>query len=300
MMDFSLGGGFESKKSKSTTTTDSTTLPIIPDWITGPVSAAFGRVQELGGQHPSSFIAGADPLQEAARSGASMLSDRGQFDAAAEMTRSALAGGPVGYSAESLLTGLEKYQNPYLKGVVDTALADYDFSANKTRAQQDLNLAGGFGGSGDAITRSLTEGELTRGRASLSANLYSDAFNNAANLSNLDAQRRQQANADNASYASAYNSQKLAAAAQLGQLASDFGANNRANIQQQADIGTLFRGIAAEDLRGPLDLVDWQNEQYASLPASLFAGQRTTGTETTKSKSSGFSLSGGLKGPFKL
>jgi len=297
-MKFSLDGGYKSEKTKTTTSRDATTMPIVPDWIEGPTADAFGRVHELGAQDPSSFVAGADPLQQTARANAGALGDRSNWDAAAEMTRSALVGGPASYSAESLLTGLDNYKNPYLRDVAQTSLADYDFGANKTRAQQDLNLAGAFGGSGDAITRSLTEGELARGRGSLAAGLYSDAFNTAANFSNMDAQRRQQANADNAASANNFTSQKLAAAAQLGSLASNYDAGVRDTSRLQADVGTLFRGIDQEQVRAPLDLVQWQNQQYASLPASLFTGQHQTSLETTKSKTSGFSLSGGVSGPF--
>jgi hypothetical protein len=289
-----ISGGFNSEKTKSTTTRDATSLPIVPDWILGPVSGAFGHAQTLGAQDPSSYVAGVDPLQQAAHDTAAGLGNQSQWNAAVDLTRSALQSGPAGYSAESLLTGLDKYQNPYLKDVVGSALADYDAGAARTRAQQDLNLAGNFGGSGDAITRSLTEGELARGRASLTANLYSDAFNNAAYLSNLDAQRRQQAGAGNASYANAFNSQKLAAAAQLGDLASGFGADTRANTQLQSDVGTLFRGIDSEQRRGPLELAQWENQQYGTLPSSLFAGEHTTSLENTKTKKSGFSLSGSL------
>lgn len=286
----SITGAFSSSKSKKTL--DSTTMPIVPDWIEGPVSEAFGRAHGLGAGDPYSYVAGADPLQETARSGAAALGDRANWDSALEMTRSALAGGPASYSAESLLTGLDNYRNPYLKDVVGTSLADYDFNANRTRAQQDLNLAGAFGGSGDAITRSLTEGELARGRTSLAAGLYSDAFNSAANLSNLDADRRQRASADNAAATNNFMSQKLGAAAQLGNLASSFDANSRGNTQLQSEIGTLFRGIDQERLQAPLKLAEWENQQYAGLPSSLFAGQHTNSVE--KTKGSEFSLSGKL------
>jgi len=88
--------------------------------------------------------------------------------------------------------------------VLAAAMGDYDAEAGRRRAAQDLEMAGqgAFGGSGAALTRSLTEGELARGRNSRLAGLLDQMFAQGASLSAGDADRRQQAST---------------AAAQLGQ-----------------------------------------------------------------------------------
>ena len=104
------------------------------------------------------------------------------------------------YSASSLLDGLDKYMSPYTGQVVDAALADYDYGAGQTRANQALDEArsGAFGGSGAQIGRSMTEGELARGRGSLSAGLRDQGFTRGAGLSAQDAGFRNDASRFNA------------------------------------------------------------------------------------------------------
>ncbi|HEY3697047.1 hypothetical protein [Phenylobacterium sp.] len=303
--------GFKSSKSKTsqTTTTDHTTTPIVPDWAAGPISEMYGKVQNIGRQDPSTFVADAHPLQQTAANNAGALGNPWNWDGAADLTRgSTMSGGPAAYGAESLLTGLDNYKNPYLSDVLNTSLRDYDIGADRTRGQQALDLAGSgaFGGSGAALTRSMTEGELSRGRGSLAAGLYSNAFNTATNLSNQDAQRRQDAGAANAAATNAYNAQaaaqRLAAGGQLANIAASYGADQRANTSLQSDIGTLFRGIAQEQLNAPLNLISWQNQQYGTLPTQLFVGQHQVGVDNTVGKSSenSFNLSGGFDLPISL
>lgn len=146
------------------------------------------------------------------------------------------------YSASSLLDGLDKYMSPYTGQVVDAALADYDYGAGQTRASQALDEArsGAFGGSGAAIARSMTEGDLARGRGSLSANLRDQGFTRGTGLSaqdagfrndaaraNAEAQTRvAMANADAANQAAAFR----AAAANQFSLTDALAANEAARF----------------------------------------------------------------------
>ena len=128
------------------------------------------------------------------------------------------------YSASSLLDGLDRYMSPYTGQVVDAALADYDYGAGQTRA----------------IARSMTEGELARGRGSLSANLRDQGFTRGAGLSaqdagfrndasrfNADAQTRvSMSNADAANQAAAFR----AAAANQFSLTDALAANEAARF----------------------------------------------------------------------
>jgi hypothetical protein len=285
-------GLFSSKKTTKTTN-QSTTTPIAPDWIQGPISDAFGRVNELGSADPSSYVAGPNQLQQQAVNNAASLGGAPYWDSAAALTRGSLMrGGPATYGPESLLTGIDNYKNPYLQDVLQTSLRDYDINADRTRAQQTLDMAASnaFGGSGSALTRSMTEGELSRGRANLASGIYANAFNTAASLSNMDAQRRQDASAANAAAFNSYNSQaaaqQLAAGGQMANIASTFGADQRSNASLQSDIGTMFRNIQQEQLKAPLDLASWQTQQYAGLPGNLFVGQHVEGSGKSVEKSS--------------
>jgi hypothetical protein len=234
---FGFGGSYNSSttKNNSTETSNSTTTPIVPDWITTPVQSAAGRANDLLQADPYGFVAPAQSLHGQAAAGATNLSGMSwNFDGAADLMRGvarhdaktyapsygaadgyqaaqgtassyggALLGPVANVGAESLLGNLDSYMSPYRRDVVDSALADYDFGAGQTRAQQDLDLAGSgaFGGSGAALTRSMTEDALTRGRAGTSANLLDQMFQRGTALSASDADRRQQAGLANAAAA---------------------------------------------------------------------------------------------------
>lgn len=309
----------------------SDTTPIVPDWLQDPIQGATETVAGLAGTNPSTLVAGVHPLLSAASLNAGALdSNPGLWDSAAHLTSQGAAGGAntyapstyggtsladaKGVTAQSLLTDINKYMSPYTKDVVDTSLADYDFGAGQTRAQQNLDLAGSgaFGGSGSALTRSLTEDALTRGRGSLSAGLRDQAFNTGANYSNLDAQRRQDAEAFTAGAENSRNLQQgafdqqtglfnsgelnaagrfnsgqedsrlarlLQAGGLMGNLATSRGADQRATVGTQADVGTLMRGIDQQVLDSPFNLASWANQQYGNLPLSLFTGEHKEGTE---------------------
>jgi len=145
------------------------------------------------------------------------------------------------YAASSLLEGLDKYMSPYTGQVVDAALQDYDYGAGQTRANQALDEArsGAFGGSGAAIGRSMTEGELARGRGSLSANLRDQGFTRGAGLSAQDAGFRNDAARFNADA----NTRVSMSNADAANAAAAFGANAR-NTFSLADADAANRAAA--------------------------------------------------------
>ncbi len=103
-------------------------------------------------------------------------------------------------SAQSLLTGMSNYQNPFNNEVTSRALQDFDMDAERTRARQMAEgaRAGAFGGSRFGIAQAQTEGELARARGSLDAGLRAQGFDTAAALSGQDAGRRQDTSLFNA------------------------------------------------------------------------------------------------------
>lgn len=267
-----------SKKQKTTTsqTTNSTMTPTNPEWVTQGAQGLAGKISDLGNMDPYSLVAGADPLQTQAAQGAAQLGgDRGWYD-------KIMGGATPSVGSASLLDGLEEYMSPYTKDVVDTSLADYDFGAGQTRAQQQLDMAGAgaFGGSGAALTQSMTEGELSRGRGALSAGLRDQAFTRGAGLSSDDAGRRQQASIASAQLAQ----QDAALKAQLGLSAE---ASDRSNVGLMGDIGTLMRQIEQSKLSAPVDQVATQTGLFGGLPLGLFGGKTLNETGTTTGKAGG-------------
>lgn len=275
-MGFNIGGN--KSKSKSTSSVDKTSMPVVPDWIQNQAESLFAGNASIGGGKATDYIAGADPLQtKAAGAAGSLGSDKGWYD-------QAMGGSTPTVSAASLLEGLDKYMSPYTKDVVDTTLQGFDHDAGMARAQEDLNIAdqGGFGGSGAAITKSLSEDARVRARAATEASLRDSAFNTGAGLSNQDAGRRQSASEANAQLA-------MQDAQWKAQLGLDRDANDRANIGVQAGMGEQMRGIADEIAKAPLSLQSWLNEQFGQINPAMFVGQRDTGTTTSTGKTSGSS-----------
>jgi hypothetical protein len=219
--------------------------------------------------------------------------------------------------AASVLDNLSAYMTPFRDQVLAAAMGDYDAEAGRRRAAQDLELAGqgAFGGSGAALTRSLTEGELARGRNSRLAGLLDQMFAQGASLSAGDADRRQQASTAAAQLAQARDlerarlsqaqdatrMQDALARAQLGQegelarqrLGLDEAASRRADAESQARIGAQARAVEQARLSAPEQALARRIEMFSGLPLGLFQGSVTdsqgqrNGTETTSGASLG-------------
>ena len=266
-----------SKKNKQTTESKTVTTPTNPQFVTDSLQKTTGLIDKVAGLDPSSLVAGVNPLQQQAADGAAGLgADRSWLDSILNAPN---------LQPRSLLTNLEDYMSPYRQQVIDTSLADYDFGADKTRAAQDLELAGAgaFSGSGSSLTRSATEGELMRGRGSLAAGLRDQGFNTAANLSNMDAQRAQQTDLAN-----------LEAMFQRGNLAMGAEASDRANLGTMMSIGDTMRGIDAQERNAPISLATILAGLQGSMPYSLLHGQTTEGNATSTAKGGGFDLASWL------
>ncbi|MFN9926772.1 MAG: hypothetical protein ACK53I_07520, partial [Phenylobacterium sp.] len=170
------GLSFSGNKSKTTTTSNgtfsTTRTPTLPGWATSLTEGAAGRVESLLGRNPAADVASSHPLQnEAAHRAADLGGYEGIYGQAVDFTRAAADGGwakPFQEAPTPFASGgkaydyTDRYLNPYLSQVVDATAADLDAHAGRTRARQELELAGAgaFGGSGAALTRSFTDGEL--------------------------------------------------------------------------------------------------------------------------------------------
>jgi hypothetical protein len=307
-------------KSSSQSTSTATRTPINPEWVTSGLEGLGGKIMGLANENPRKFVAGASPLQTRAFVDAAKLKTSPRFNQAGDIFNQVAGAGAntyeaQGYDAErfnasSLLEGLDKYMSPYTGDVVNTALADYDFGAGETRANQALDEArsGAFGGSGAAITRALTEDSLTRGRGTLSAGLRDTAFTRGAGLSATDAGFRNQAAAANAAaanQAAAFRAQaaneagrfnagametalnrQLTAGGALGELGAQEGANTRANVALQGQMGADQRAIAQAQAAAPLSVLQALSGTFSGLPLNLLSGETQTGSQQSSSTSS--------------
>ena len=265
--------GKKKTKTSSVETNHSVTTPNSPEWVRSGVEGLGARIQGLGAMDPYGFVAPVSSLERQAAQGAGGLGARKDNDWMSQLLGRST---PSAQSA-SLLDNLSAYSNPYRHDVVDSAMTDFDFDAGRTRANQDLALAGqgAFGGSGAALTRSQTEGELARARNSQLSKLLSDMFTTSAGLSGQDADRRQQASIANANLAQ----QDFQARAQFG---LDADANARANIASQAALGQQLRAADQDYRLAPVTALSKQVDMFSGLPLSLFQGSTTDSTGTRK------------------
>lgn len=277
--------GLSNKKTKTSSTSTETakTERTNPAWVTDALQGYTGQVAGLLGKDGSDYVAPANPLQTQAGAAAAGLG--GWQDMASGAT------GPTSQvSASSLLQGLDSYMNPYRDEVVDTTLADWDAEAGRTRAAQAAAGArnSAFGGSRFGVQEAATEGELARGRATTAAQLRAEMFNTGAQLSNLDAGRRQEAALANQEAERADMERELAAAGLLGSGA-------RADLETQMGIGGALRDIDTEGRQAELGLLGAIGGLLGQGQFDLFSGANSTGTTTgTGTTSSSPGLLGGL------
>lgn len=323
--------GFSASHESEKKTYETTTTPQVPDWLQSTAVDLNGRISTLGARDPASLVGPVQPLERQAEASLAGLTGQGQvYDDALALTRN-VAGNDwadaymsaavpkvqaQSIAGASLLDSLDSYVSPYLRQVINSTLADFDFGAGQTRAQQGLDLmrSGAFGGSGAALTRSMTEESLARARASTVAGLRDQAFSRAAALSGDDANRRQEAQAVNAQLAAQADQtnaelylkdlaqkaglglqagdQRLRAAGQMGDLAAAAEGQVRANAAAQAELGGTLRSVDTAIRRAPLDLTSWQIDAYGGLNPALFTGKRETGSSKARTLNLGWNGAG--------
>jgi len=314
--------GKKKTKTSSTETSRTVTTPIRPDWVDAQARGLNEALTDLGRRDPAASVAPVSDLERRASEGAAGLGvGAGWGGGGTDWTNwgrtppeppgATLAGRGEVPQAASVLDNLSSYMTPFRDQVLNAAMDDYDAEAGRRRAAQDLELAGqgAFGGSGAALTRSLTEGELARGRNSRLAGLLDQMFTQGSGLASGDADRRQQASTAAAQLAQtrdlerarlsqaaeAGRMQDALARAQLGQegelarsrLGLDEAASRRADAETQARIGAQARAVEQARLSAPEQALARRIEMFSGLPLGLFQGSETnsqgqrTGTETT-------------------
>jgi hypothetical protein len=172
------------------------------DWATAnPLSAAalgLGAAKALGGSSTSGSSSSIDPDVKAAYL---------QNLADARATAAGLGPKQFAASPEYNLGMVQQYMNPYEEQVIQNSLADIErqrqgqISAEGARA----TAAGAFGGTRQAVTRSLVDEAALRNAGNLSAQLRQAGFTQAQNLGLSQEALRQQ-----------YEQSKLDAARNIG------------------------------------------------------------------------------------
>lgn len=288
-----IGGSHSKWSKKGSSTTTSATTPTIPQWGSDLTQRIAGQVGQFADLNPGSLVAPEHELQQYAAKVAAGLGQWApsstvggprdptdtNWSSAYQTADTPFASGGKAYDF------VDRYLNPYLKDVVDTSAVDFDAQAGRTRAQQALDLAGSgaFGGSGAALTQSMTEGELSRARASTLAGLRSQAFQTAIGAAAGDADRATQARIANVQLTLQDRAQKtdLGFRTQGQQLAVDDA--RRADIATQAGLGETLRGVRQQQLEAPTTHAQQVVAMLSGLPIQLFTGQQTTGTTSERS-----------------
>jgi hypothetical protein len=293
-------GGAKKTNESGTSSFDKTTTPIVPDWLQQPTQDLVTQNMALGARDPSSYVAGSNPLLDQAQAGAGGLTGTPwAYDASTDLARGVsntswadpFVNGDGGAGAKGS-SYIQDYMNPYQKQVVDATSADLTQNEGKVRAQQSLDLArnGAFGGSGAALTRSGTEGELARARASSIGGILSHGFDTAVAAGQGDAGRYLQDQGQRFGFGIDAGNQRLAAGGQIAQNANDYGANLRANVGVQQGVGDAARGVEQDRLGAPLDLASWQVQNMPPWIQAMF-GEQSSGTgATTGTTSTPFNL----------
>lgn len=289
-MSLKIGGSASKTTSSSTSTTntnnsfDNRTTPLVPEWANTLTQNVASRVGAVNGLDPSSLVASAHPLQAQAAAGAGALTGRPWLlDAGVGTTGYVMnANAPQVGQAATASPFIQQYMDPYLKDVLGAADADLSANEGRVRAQQALDLAGSgaFGGSGAALTQSMTEGELARARAATLSGLQSQGFSQALGAAQADAQRAQSTKELNAQLRSQQMDRALAAANQLSTLSNNFDANMRANLALQGQTGGELRDIEQQQRQAPVTSAQQIVAMLSGLPIGLFTGQEEQGTST--------------------
>jgi hypothetical protein len=210
--------------------------------------------------------------------------------------------------AGSLLDNLDSYQSPYTNDVVNSTLANFDKNAGAQSAALAASGAknGAFGGSRFGIAQGELGAQQNLNRAQTEATLRDQAFNTGAGLSSQDAARRQAADTtnaantiqvgqDNQSAQAADLSRRLQAGGMLGDLSSAEGANARADVGAQDQLGQEQRSIDASYRTAPISLAQTMASLLGDNQLGLLTGSSSTG-HSTQTVSDPMGTIGGILG----
>lgn len=279
----------------STTTknkVDMTTNPTIPDWINGPVSNQFGRVEGMMQGDPTQYVAPAAGSQTMADQRAQTLGSPELFSEAGAGLRDLINGGGASASSGTSADKIGLFMNPYQDQVMSRGLDAINRQGDRSMEGVRMAYAGPNYGNNASVSEALTRGEIEANKGDFLTTLLSGGWDSASRLADSQAGRDTQVNMHNASLST---QQRLGALQSLINLGATQGADQRANIGTLLDTGGTMRGIDSDQRTAPLDLIDWGTQNLSGLGPGQFLGQRQTGTTTSKQSGGLFSqITGGL------
>ena len=221
--------------------------------------AALGfeqRQQALSGL--TQQVAGLDPLQQQAQQRA--VAGLGSFQPFLTQAQQ-LSGAGAGTGPQSI----QAFMSPYQQQVIDTSLSEFDRQAaiNRQTIRDQAVRSGAFGSGREGVQLAEQGARTAEARGRLQAGLLSDAFKDAVG-------RRQQAAADQMTFAQALPQFQRADVATLGGL----GSLNQALEQARLD-------ATREATRAAAFMPQEQVDRYADIVTGIMGGMRGQGTQTT-------------------
>lgn len=293
--------GISGSRQRTTSTTNQTTTPQVPNWIAQPYQNYMNNVQGLlntpTAQQTSAVPAG--PLQQQAWSLAGNLGQTNpNMTAASDATRGLLNYTPDSVSAGQLSeTNLDPYMNPYQSQVIDSLLGDFshanDLGLNSLRS---MTPNGAYGGSRQMVAAGQLVGDNTRSLAGTLAGLRSQGYQNAQNAAMFDIGNRYNADTFNSQQGLVGANFRLGAANQLGAQAGQESATRMAEMGLLGDLGAQQREVATENdpTQARLRYLAQLGALLGMTPSATFTGQNTSGTSTSTTTGGSNGLLGGL------
>ena len=234
----------------------------LPPWLEAVTKENISKAQQIADRpyvaYGGELTAGFSPEQQQAfQYGVSGIGQQAPNYQAAQEAAAGVAGyQPQNVSAQNFLQGdISAYMNPYIQNVEDRAIANAQRSAQMNINQLGSAAArsGAFGGSRLGVSEGVAAAEAARGVGDLSAQLRSQAFQQAQGTMSADQARALQADLANQAAGLQGGQLNLQAAGQMGNLA---GAAQQSRL---ADLGVLS-GIGEQQQGMQQRLLD---EQYA-------------------------------------
>jgi hypothetical protein len=253
--------------SSSNTATNSTVTPNVPTWYSDPTQQLAGSLGTMFG-NAGQYTPQISDLQNQAVAGAQNLTSSPYYNQAGATLNNV---GDVAPS--SVLDNLSSYYNPFQSQITDPVMAAYDKQAGITTAANAANAAktGAFGGSRYGVEQAQSLADLAQGRASTQGTLLQNMYTQAAGMSEADAARRQQAAIDN-------QQTGLAKGTALANLGSAQGADARANVAEQAQVGGAQTDTQNAIRQYPIQYQQQMEQLLAGLNPALFTGSTSAGT----------------------
>ena len=248
------------------------------------------RTADLSKVYGPQFVAGQDPLQQAAINVATAQQGLGSYapflqTAATRADEARQFVGPQAYQA---------FMSPYQQDVIDATLREYDIQAQKgiTGIAEQAIAAGAFGGGREGVQRAEYMSASDRNRAALQAQLLQQGFGQASQAAQ-QAFGQQQALATQQQQLAALSPQL--AGQQVAGLTSLGGA---LQTQRQAELGAQQQ-LAQQQLMQPLQATQALGSGITSLISGYPGAQQTTTQPSPSPLQSALGLGATLAGIYR-